>query len=32
MGRVIVGCSNMIMPGTPPQNIQLMRRLIEDNR
>jgi hypothetical protein len=30
--RIIVGCSNMIMPGTPPENIHLMLKLIEENR
>jgi uroporphyrinogen-III decarboxylase len=32
MGGVIVGASNLIMPGTPPENITTMLRLIEDNR
>lgn len=32
MGGVVVGTSNMIMPGTPPENIHMMLRCIEDNR
>jgi uroporphyrinogen-III decarboxylase len=32
LGRIIVGCSNMMMPGTPPENIEYMLRLIGDNR
>ncbi|MEN6504882.1 MAG: uroporphyrinogen decarboxylase family protein [Planctomycetaceae bacterium] len=31
-GGVIVGASNLIMPGTPPENILAMLRTIEDNR
>lgn len=32
LGGVIVGASNMIMPGTPPENIVAMLRTIEANR
>ena len=32
MGGVIVGASNLIMPGTPSENIMTMLKLIEDNR
>jgi hypothetical protein len=32
LGRVIVGASNMIMPGTPPENLLAMMRTLEDNR
>ena len=32
LGGVIVGCSNMIMPGTPPENILAMMDCIEKNR
>jgi len=32
LGGVIVGASNMIMPGTPPRNILTMLRVIEENR
>lgn len=31
-GGIIVGASNLIMPGTPPENVQLMLELIEKNR
>lgn len=32
LGGVIVGASNMIMPGTPPENILAMLDVIEKNR
>ena len=32
LGRVVVGASNMIMPGTPPENVFAMLREIEENR
>jgi hypothetical protein len=32
LGGVIVGTSNMIMPGTPPANIMAMLDTIEKNR
>ena len=32
LGGVIVGASNLIMPGTPPKNIFAMLRTIEENR
>jgi hypothetical protein len=32
LGGVVVGASNMIMPGTPPENIHTMLDLIEKNR
>jgi len=32
LGGVIVGVSNLIMPGTPPENILALLRTIEDNR
>jgi uroporphyrinogen-III decarboxylase len=32
LGGVVVGASNMIMPGTPPENIHTMLNLIEKNR
>ncbi len=32
LGRVIVGASNMIVAGTPPENIIAMLRTLEDNR
>jgi hypothetical protein len=32
LGGIVVGASNLIMPGTPAENILTMLRLIEDNR
>ena len=32
LGGVIVGASNLIMPGTPPENIEAMLETIRDNR
>ena len=32
LGGVIVGASNLIMPGTPPDNVTAMLRTIEENR
>jgi len=32
VGGIIIGTSNMIMPGTPPENIVTMLKLIEENR
>ena len=32
LGGVMVGASNLIMPGTPPDNILAMLRTIEENR
>jgi uroporphyrinogen-III decarboxylase len=32
LGGVVVGASNMIMPGTPPRNIHAMLSEIEENR
>ena len=32
LGRIVVGASNLIMPGTPPENILAMLRTIEANR
>jgi uroporphyrinogen-III decarboxylase len=32
LGRVVVGASNLIMPGTPPENIHAMLREIERTR
>jgi uroporphyrinogen-III decarboxylase len=32
LGGVIVGVSNLIMTGTPPENIEALLRTIEDNR
>jgi len=32
VGGVICGASNMIMPGTPPENIEALIRTIERNR
>jgi uroporphyrinogen-III decarboxylase len=32
LGGIIVGASNMIMPGTPPENILAMLETIEANR
>ena len=32
LGGVIVGCSNMIMPGTPIENIHAMLDCIRENR
>ena len=32
LGGVIVGVSNLIMPGTPPENILAMLETIEKNR
>ena len=32
LGGVIVGASNLIMPGTPGRNIEAMLRTIEENR
>lgn len=32
LGGIIIGASNLIMPGTPPENILTMVKLIEENR
>ena len=32
LGGIVVGCSNMIMPGTPPENVLAMLTCIENNR
>ena len=32
LGGIIVGMSNMIMPGTPPKNILALLETVEQNR